>query len=408
MVFIFSGFVKAVDPMGSFYKFQDYLEAFGMLQWIPDILVLMGAVVLSAIEFFVGICFAFGIRRGFSSLIILLLMAFMTPLTLYLAIANPVSDCGCFGDAVVLTNWQTFLKNVVLMAAAWISFKHRKLIVRFISYKLEWIVSLYTILYVFGMSFYCLNHLPVLDFRPYRIGVNILEDMSVPDDAEPSVYKSVFVLEKDGVKREFTLDNYPDSTWTFVDSKSVLVKQGYEPPIHDFSLTDLETGDDLTEQVLTDPGYTFLLVAHRIEEADDSNIDLINELNDYAVEHGYGFYCLSSSLEDDIEQWKDNTGAEYAFCLVDDITLKTMVRSNPGLILIKNGVILNKWSSNDLPDEYVLNDSLDKIPLGKIKEESRGDNMLKAGLWFFIPFCIVFSLDVFWVRRRSKTEKLRK
>ena len=408
MVFIFSGFVKAVDPMGSFYKFQDYLEAFGMLQWIPDILVLMGAVVLSAIEFFVGICFAFGIRRGFSSLIILLLMAFMTPLTLYLAIANPVSDCGCFGDAVVLTNWQTFLKNVVLMAAAWISFKHRKLIVRFISYKLEWIVSLYTILYVFGMSFYCLNHLPVLDFRPYRIGVNILEDMSVPDDAEPSVYKSVFVLEKDGVKREFTLDNYPDSTWTFVDSKSVLVKQGYEPPIHDFSLTDLETGDDLTEQVLTDPGYTFLLVAHRIEEADDSNIDLINELNDYAVEHGYGFYCLSSSLEDDIEQWKDNTGAEYAFCLVDDITLKTMVRSNPGLILIKNGVILNKWSSNDLPDEYVLNDSLDKIPLGQIKEESRGDNMLKAGLWFFIPFCIVFSLDVFWVRRRSKTEKLRK
>ena len=379
-----------------------------MLQWIPDILVLMGAVVLSAIEFFVGICFAFGIRRGFSSLIILLLMAFMTPLTLYLAIANPVSDCGCFGDAVVLTNWQTFLKNVVLMAAAWISFKHRKLIVRFISYKLEWIVSLYTILYVFGMSFYCLNHLPVLDFRPYRIGVNILEDMSVPDDAEPSVYKSVFVLEKDGVKREFTLDNYPDSTWTFVDSKSVLVKQGYEPPIHDFSLTDLETGDDLTEQVLTDPGYTFLLVAHRIEEADDSNIDLINELNDYAVEHGYGFYCLSSSLEDDIEQWKDNTGAEYAFCLVDDITLKTMVRSNPGLILIKNGVILNKWSSNDLPDEYVLNDSLDKIPLGQIKEESRGDNMLKAGLWFFIPFCIVFSLDVFWVRRRSKTEKLRK
>ena len=394
--------------MGSFYKFQDYLEAFGLLQWIPDILVLMSAVVLSAIEFFVGICFAFGIRRGFSSFIILLLMLFMTPLTLYLALANPVSDCGCFGDALVLTNWQTFLKNVVLLAAAWVSFRYRKMIVRFISYKLEWIVSLYTILFVFGLSFYCLSHLPVLDFRPYRIGVNILQDMSIPEDAEPSVYESVFVLEKDGVKKEFTLNNYPDSTWKFVDSRSVLVKKGYEPPIHDFSLIELETGDDITEQVLTDPGYNFLLVAHRIEEADDSNIDLINEVNDYAVEHGYGFYCLSSSLDEDIEEWKDNTGAEYSFCLVDDITLKTMIRSNPGLILIKDGVIVHKWSRNDLPDEYVLTGPLEEIPLGQNYEVSNTEKLMMVGFWFIVPFCLVFSLDVFWVRRKEKTEKLRK
>ena len=394
--------------MGSFYKFQDYLEAFGLLQWIPDILVLMSAVVLSAIEFFVGICFAFGIRRGFSSFIILLLMLFMTPLTLYLALANPVSDCGCFGDALVLTNWQTFLKNVVLLAAAWVSFRYRKMIVRFISYKLEWIVSLYTILFVFGLSFYCLSHLPVLDFRPYRIGVNILQDMSIPEDAEPSVYESVFVLEKDGVKKEFTLNNYPDSTWKFVDSRSVLVKKGYEPPIHDFSLIELETGDDITEQVLTDPGYNFLLVAHRIEEADDSNIDLINEVNDYAVEHGYGFYCLSSSLDEDIEEWKDNTGAEYSFCLVDDITLKTMIRSNPGLILIKDGVIVHKWSRNDLPDEYVLTGPLEEIPLGQNYEVSNTEKLMMVGVWFIVPFCLVFSLDVFWVRRKEKTEKLRK
>lgn len=393
--------------MGSYYKFQDYLETFGLIAWIPDILVLMGAVILAAIEFFVGVCLAFGIRRGLSSLIILILMLFMTPLTFYLAIANPVSDCGCFGDALVLTNWQTFWKNIVLLGAAWVTFKYRSHIIRFISYKLEWMVSIYTILFIFGLSFYCLKYLPVFDFRPYRIGVNILEDMSMPEGAEPSVFESVFILEKDGKQKEFTLDNYPDSTWTFVDSRSVLVKKGYEPPIHDFSLLDMATGEDITEQVLTDDGYNFLLVAHRIEEADDSNIDLINEINDYAVEHGYGFYCLSSSTEEAIEQWKDNTGAEYSFCLVDDITLKTMIRANPGLMLIKDGVILNKWSGRSFPDEYVLRDSLENIELGKQKDVSDARTMLHVGLWFLIPFSLVFVLDLLWVRRKEKFTKLK-
>lgn len=405
-VFVFSGFVKAVDPTGSYYKFQDYLGAFGLLAWIPDILVLMAAVILAAVEFFVGVCLAFGIRRGLSSLIVLILMLLMTPLTLYLAIANPVSDCGCFGDALVLTNWQTFGKNVVLLAAAWIVFKYRKCVIRFISYKLEWMLSLYTIVFIFVLSFYCLRHLPVLDFRPYRIGVNIQEGMSMPEGVEPSIFETVFILEKNGERREFTLENYPDSTWTFVDSRTLLKKKGYEPPIHDFSLLNADTGEDITEQVLTDEGYTFLLVAHRLEEADESRIDLINELNDYAVEHDYGFYCLTSSTDEAIEQWKDNTGAEYTFCLVDDITLKTMIRSNPGLMLIRKGTILNKWSDEDFPDEYVLTDRLEKIELGQQKIVSDSETLTRVGLWFIIPFCIVLVLDLLWVRRREKINKL--
>lgn len=135
-------------------------------------------------------------------------------------------------------------------------------------------------------------------------------------------------------------------------------------------MMELSTGDDITEDVLTDMGYTFLLVAHRIEEADDSNIDLINEIYDYSVEHGYKFYCLTSSPEEQIELWKDKTGAEYPFCQMDDITLKTMIRSNPGLMLIKNGTILNKWSDEDIPDEYVLTDKLENIQLGQQKVRS--------------------------------------
>ena len=169
---------------------------------------------------------------------------------------------------------------------------------------------------------------------------------------------------------------------------------------------DLDTGNDITEDVLTDMGYTFLLVAHRIEEADDSNIDLINEIYDYSVEHGYRFYCLTSSPEEQIELWKDKTGAEYPFCQMDDITLKTMVRSNPGLMLIKNGTILNKWSDGDIPDEYVLTDKLENLPLGQQKLESDFHTVGYVFLWFVIPLLLVLGVDVLVIRRRERKKVL--
>lgn len=404
-VFIFSGFVKAVDPLGSQYKIQDYLEAFGMASWFPSLFPLLAGIVLAALEFSVGVFMLFGIRRGIATWLALLLMCFMTPLTFYLALANPVSDCGCFGDAWVLTNWQTFWKNVLLLIAAISAFKWRKLIIPFITAKTEWLVSLYTFLFVFALSFYCLDNLPILDFRPYKTGKNIKEGMTVPEGAKPSVYESVFVLEKNGEKREFALDNYPDSTWKFVEARTVLKEKGYEPSIHDFSMMDMETGEDITDKVLADKGYTFLLVAHRIEEADDSNIDLINEIYDYSVEHGYGFYCLTSSPDDQIEQWRDKTGAEYPFCLMDDITLKTMIRSNPGLMLIKDGTILNKWSDRNLPDEYALTGKLENLELGSLKRESDLHTIGYVLLWFAIPLLLVLGLDVLVIRRNSLSDK---
>lgn len=400
-LFIFSGFVKAVDPLGSFYKIQDYLTAFGMLSWFPTYLPLFLAIILSAVEFGAGIFLFFGIRRKIASTLALLLMGVMTPLTLYLALANPVSDCGCFGDAWVLTNWQTFGKNILLLIAAISVFKGWKQIIRFITMKMEWMVSMYTFLFVFVLSFYCLENLPILDFRPYKIGVNIKSAMEVPEGAKPSEFESRFVLEKNGERREFTLDNYPDSTWTFVETRTLLKEKGYEPPIHDFSMMSMETGEDITDSVLLDKGYTFLLVAHRIEEADDSDIDLINEIYDYSVEHGYGFYALTSSSDNEIELWRERTGAEYPFCQMDDITLKTIVRSNPGLLLIKDGTILNKWSDNQLPDEYVLTDSLDKLELGMQKQENNLYTIGYVLLWFIIPLMLVIGVDILFIKRRE-------
>ena len=215
-------------------------------------------------------------------------------------------------------------------------------------------------------------------------------------------HNTAVILEKDGKRQEFTLDNYPDSTWTFVESKTVLKEKGYEPPIHDFAMLELATGTDITEQVLADSSYTFLMVAHRIEEADDSHIDLINEIYDYSVEHGYRFYALTSSATEDIEEWCDRTGAEYPFCQMDDITLKAIVRSNPGMLLVKGGVILNKWSDNQLPDEYVLTDALENLPLGQQKDVSDARTLCYVLLWFVIPLLLVLWLDILVVKRRMK------
>lgn len=406
VVFIFSGFVKAIDPFGSFYKIQDYLTAFNLISWFPGYWPLLFAVLLAAIEFCAGIYLFLGIRRKISSTLAFLLMLVMTPLTLYLALADPVSDCGCFGDALVLTNWQTFGKNVVLLVAAVTVFRQWREITRFITLKMEWIFSMYTILFVFALSAYCLRNLPLLDFRPYKIGTNIKAGMEIPEGAKLSVLETKFVMEKDGKRKEFTLDNYPDSTWTFVETRTIVKEKGYEPPIHDFAMQSLTSGTDITDSVLTSRGYTFLLVAHRIEEADDSNIDLINEIYDYSVEHGYGFYALTSSPEDAIALWCDRTGAEYPFCQMDDITLKTIIRSNPGLLLIKDGTILNKWSDSQLPDEYVLTDSLDKLELGRQKYVNDWYTMGYVLLWFIVPLAFVIGADqLFVVRLQKKAER---
>lgn len=406
VVFIFSGFVKAIDPFGSFYKIQDYLTAFNLISWFPGYWPLLFVVLLAAIEFCAGIYLFLGIRRKISSTLAFLLMLVMTPLTFYLALADPVSDCGCFGDALVLTNWQTFGKNVVLLVAAVTVFRQWREITRFITLKMEWIFSMYTILFVFALSAYCLRNLPLLDFRPYKIGTNIKAGMEIPEGAKLSVLETTFVMEKDGTRKEFTLDNYPDSTWTFVETRTIVKEKGYEPPIHDFAMQSLTSGTDITDSVLTSRGYTFLLVAHRIEEADDSNIDLINEIYDYSVEHGYGFYALTSSPEDAIALWCDRTGAEYPFCQMDDITLKTIIRSNPGLLLIKDGTILNKWSDSQLPDEYVLTDSLDKLELGRQKYVNDWYTMGYVLLWFIVPLAFVIGADqLFVVRLQKKAER---
>ena len=396
VTFIFSGYVKAIDPLGTLYKLKDYAAAMALNDILPDWALVIVAIALGALEFSLGVFMLFAVRRHMVSKLTLALMSVMTALTMWIYIADPVKDCGCFGDALKLTNGETLLKNIVLIACATLVAWRPVDMARFISRTNQWIVRYYTITYIVVTSVYCLYTLPIFDFRPYRVGTNIKQGMEIPEGAEQPEFESTFILRKNGVTREFTLDNYPDSTWEYVDTKTVQTKKGYEPPIHDFAITTNDTGEDITEQVLTKKGYTFLLVSPRLAVADDSNFGDIDQIYEYAEENGVDFFCLTASTNEDIERWRELTGAEYTFCNADETTLKTMIRSNPGLILLKDGTIIGKWSHNALPQTDDLTAPLEQLPIGKAQNDSTPKRLLIVLLTFFVPLMALTIADRLW------------
>ena len=366
VTFILSGFVKAVDPLGTQYKIQDYLTAVGLGRMVPDFVTLSASVLLSATEFILGICLLFAIRRRMVSKIMLLVMLIMTPLTLWLALADPVHDCGCFGDALVLTNWQTFLKNVVLLLLAFIVWKWPLDMARLISESNQWIVmnysALFILLFIAGRSLYTL---PQFDFRPYHVGTDLRQGWQQ-------------------------------------------MMEGEDSPYTDFFIEDTEEGEDITETVLGYEGYTFLLIAPHLENADDSQLDELNQMYEYSHDNGYPFYCLTASTEKGISRWRDMTGAEYPFCQTDDVTLKTIIRSNPGLVLLKDGKIIRKWSHNDLPAEQELSGRLEDLELGQLPSDNVAKKILWILTWFVLPLVILTIADRLWAWTQWIRKKRRK
>lgn len=411
VTFIFSGYVKAIDPLGTQYKITDYLQPLGLSGIVPDWMTLTASVALSTLEFSIGIFLLFAIRRRLTSKILLLTMVVMTLITTWIAIANPVKDCGCFGDAIKLTNFETLGKNIILLAISILLWRFPLQMVRFISKPTQWIVINYTILFSVALSTWSLWSLPLFDFRPYHIGANIEKGMEIPEGAKQPQFETTFILEKNGKQKEFTIDNYPDSTWKFIDSKTIQTEEGYVPPIHDFSIEDTKNGEDITQEVLHDKGYSFLLISPNLAMADDSNFGTIDQIYEYAEDHGYRFICLTASTEKEIAKWQNITGAEYPFYTTDATTLKTMIRSNPGLMLLHNGTIIQKWSHNELPAEDLLAKPLEKSEYGKLPAEGMARKILQTVLWFLLPLVLLTIADRLWawstwLREKEDTNKI--
>lgn len=411
--FVFSGFVKAVDPMGTAYKIQDYFVAFGL----PSLSVLSVplAIMMCVGEFTLGAFMVVGLYRRVTSILMLLVMLFMTALTFYLAIANPVSDCGCFGDFLVITNWQTFYKNLILLACAIFLFFNYHRITNLFTGKFYWVVGIFTIFYITGFSLYNSYYEPVFDFRPYKIGADLPKLMQV-EEGKGDVYENIFIYEKDGVKKEFTEANYPwrDTTWTFVDRKTSLVKEGEKPVIHDFSInkqvfspdkTGIEYEEDITQEVLSDSGYVFLMIAYSLPETNVSHLSSFEDVSNYAADHHYKFYCLTSSTSEDILKWEKENTFNFTYCKTDERTLKTIMRSNPGLLLLKNGTIINKWPDHLVPKENILVKPLDELDVSKVEimDAANERHLAYLILLFVCPLMIIKVFDFIIYQRRNKT-----
>lgn len=235
-VFLFSGVVKAIDPLGTVYKIGDYLEAFGGVWLQVSVLAYPAAFVLIALELMIGIQLLLMVRFKPNAVMAFVFMLIMTPLTLYIALYNPVTDCGCFGDALTISNWQTFYKNIVLLVVTLILVVSRDKFKSFFLPPVEYAVAGMFLMLTAGFMSYTMMHLPLIDFRPYKVGVNIPEAMQIPEGAPVDEYTYSFVYSKEGVQQTFGIDALPDSTWTFVEQASKLVKQGYVPPITNFTI----------------------------------------------------------------------------------------------------------------------------------------------------------------------------
>ena len=351
LLFLFSGFVKALDPLGSSYKFSDYFNAFGM-GFLENISLPLG-IFLAAFELVLGLVLILGYQKKKTYLVLFLFMSFFTILTFILALTNPVTDCGCFGDALVLTNWQTFFKNLIFMGFVLILFRSRRRAENVLSGRLESSMIILFFLGCFLLSLTALRHLPVLDFRPYKVGTHIPSAMIIPEGEAVDEYSTILIYRnlENGENEEFTIENYPQDTlkYEFVTSESQLVSKGYEPPIHDFGIIDPE-GFDVSDELLSFKGYSLLMASYDLARADQEMLAAGNdwfELQRFASD--FKFIPVTASSSGIIEDISDDLGLDYEFYAGDEIMIKTMIRSNPGLILLKNGTIIAKWSTRDFP-----------------------------------------------------------
>lgn len=353
ITFIFSGFVKANDPLGTVYKLEDYIHAMAWFT-LPDTFLLGCAVILAFVEFMLGVCLLFGMKRRTTSVVTLIFMVAMTLLTIYIAIANPVTDCGCFGDVLILSNGATLAKNVLLLAAAVLINRYYRLQKDFLGASVKWFIAFVSLCSIIGYAVYCIICLPVFDFRPYKVGTNLRE--AVIGTAHQQRFEVKIIYEKNGQTLELTAeDEDPDSTWTYVETRRIpLTEEGLATT--DFYVADMDD-EDITPDILEADGYTFLLIIPNLTNADEGCIDKVNEVYNYTQDHKLGFYCLTASADQHAQTyWSDHTGAEYDYSIAEERMLKTVVRGNPGLVLLHNGVIINKWSNYNMPNEEGLNE----------------------------------------------------
>ena len=360
-LFIFSGWIKANDPLGFSYKLEEYFDVFHM-PWLKDFALVI-AIFLCVFEIGLGVAVLIGYRMKLFSWLLFLLIVFFSFLTFYSAYKDVVKDCGCFGDFMHLTPWTSFTKDMVLLVlSGTILWQRKKIQPAFKSDKTGMMVTAAGFVLSTAYSVYTYRHLSVVDFRPYKIGTNILEAMKLPPNAvtDSIVTKLVYKNLKTGEKKEFTSKDYPwqDSlNWKWDTTINKVIREGTKPAIHDFAIRDMLGGDVddndtlYTRRFLTDPKYSFMLISYDLKKADKDKdlMKMINDFYDGAKKDSLSFIAITASDPKMVDNLKHEFNALYDFYNNDETALKTMIRSNPGLIMLKKGTVIAMWHHNDFP-----------------------------------------------------------
>ncbi len=345
LVFVFSGFVKGVDPSGFAFRMEDYFIAYG-LGWASPLSLYL-SIFLCTIEFALGVALLLNLRLKSISWLLLLMMIFFTVLTFFDAIYNPVPDCGCFGDAVKLTNWETFYKNIVLIILVIIIFSYRNKFWPWLTPNAGNIVVLFFALCFAFFSWYQYRHLPWIDFLPWKTGTNLK-----PENPGMAKVYLTYRNKATGEKKEYLSPNYPwnDSTW--VSQWEFVGQRADDSGIS--SKTTLKIfdtgGNDFTETIINNPGYQFMVISYSLDNASRKGFEKINRFDSDISHDGHSLIVVTGSQEDKIQSFRKGLHPDIEFYQADDVDLKMMIRANPGIILLKDGVILGKWHYRDLPD----------------------------------------------------------
>jgi uncharacterized membrane protein YphA (DoxX/SURF4 family) len=345
LTFMFSGIVKGVDPLGTAYRIEDYLIAYQWEFLLP--LALFFSIGLCTLEFTIGVMLFFNLRMKLASWLLLLMMIFFTGLTLYDAIYTPVPDCGCFGDAIKLTNWQTFYKNLVLIVLSFFVFMYRKKFKGLINPTMQWATTFAFSLLFAGFSYYCFLHLPVIDFTEWKTGHKLYAE-----NPKPAEYYLTYRNKSTGKTTEYLSPNYPynDSIW--MAEHEFVSQRVFDPnEYYGKNLVISDTSrNQVTESIIRNPEYQLIINSYSLT---DAKIEAFRKLNLFCNElkaKGVNTAVLVSAEPQEINRFSKENEISLEFYLADDILLKTMVRSNPGIMLLKNGVIIDKWHWRDIPD----------------------------------------------------------
>ena len=345
LVFVFSGFVKGVDPLGTAYRIEDYFIAYGM-DWANP-LALFLSIFLCALEFALGVYLLLNIRLKLMSWPLLLLMVYFFILTFFDALNNPVPDCGCFGDAIKLTNWETFYKNIVLIILVAIIFYYRKKFRPWLTASAGNLAVLIIFSGIVLFSVYQYRHLPLIDFLGWKTGTDL-----VPDNPGTAKVYLLYRNKATGEEKEYLSSNYPWNDtiwmkeWEFVNQR---VDESGVIKGHSLRIFDSE-GNDLTEVYVNNPDYQFLLVSYDLSDGSRKGFEKLDQLYGEIAGIGYSFVVLTGSLDEEIAEYRKGLNDNLEFYHADDIELKMMVRANPGMILLKDGIVLGKWHWRDAPD----------------------------------------------------------